>query len=142
MINAAFWATVWLLTFSPPLLLILPKFDEAADYEKAVFDAVFYLVSEDRDDNVALELHAKTVHDFPKDLVSLKRAQILCFYMGQPRPSLDLVQQVTYMACLLFLCWSLAIWKKLKRLHEWRLRSMSKIHGHSIVYICYLQLSN
>ena len=32
---------------------------------------------------------------FPRDLVSLKRAQILCFYMGRPDLSLNLVEQVT-----------------------------------------------
>lgn len=31
---------------------------------------------------------------FPKDLVSLKRAQVLCFYMGDANLSLALVQQV------------------------------------------------
>jgi len=31
---------------------------------------------------------------FPKDLASLKRAQLLSFYMGQPDPFLGLVQQV------------------------------------------------
>lgn len=34
------------------------------------------------------------LQDFPRDLVSLKRAQILCFYMGQPDLSLKLVEQV------------------------------------------------
>ncbi|GAB4839915.1 hypothetical protein Ancab_020625 [Ancistrocladus abbreviatus] len=68
-------------------------YDEATNYEKAVFDTVSYLMSEDKDDNVVLELHAKLLRDFPKDLVSLKRVQIFCFYMGQERPSLDLVQQ-------------------------------------------------
>lgn len=33
--------------------------DEATSYEKAVFDCVSYLVSEDRDDDVAVELHSK-----------------------------------------------------------------------------------
>ncbi|CAO2829136.1 unnamed protein product [Amaranthus hypochondriacus] len=69
-------------------------YDEATDYEKAVFDAVSCLISEDGDEDVALEMHFKLLKDFPRDLVSLKRAQILCFYMGQPRPSLDLVKQV------------------------------------------------
>lgn len=31
---------------------------------------------------------------FPKDLLSLKRAQLLYFYMGNAEPSLALVQQV------------------------------------------------
>lgn len=69
-------------------------YDEATEYEKAVFDAVSCLISEDRDDDAALELHVKLLRDYPRDLASLKRAQILCFYMGQPGPSLDLVQQV------------------------------------------------
>ncbi|XP_022775992.1 tetratricopeptide repeat protein 38-like isoform X4 [Durio zibethinus] len=34
------------------------------------------------------------LRDFPRDLLSLKRAQVLCFYMGRPDLSLDLVQQV------------------------------------------------
>lgn len=69
-------------------------YDEATAYEKAVFDAVSYLISEDRDDELALELHTKLLRDFPRDLVSLKRAHLLCFYMGQPNQFLDLVEQV------------------------------------------------
>ncbi|CAH8357116.1 unnamed protein product [Eruca vesicaria subsp. sativa] len=38
--------------------------------------------------------YKKATKRFPKDLVSLKRAHILSFYMGQPSPFLDLVQQV------------------------------------------------
>lgn len=68
-------------------------YGEATTYEKAVFKAVSCLISEDRDDDVALELHSKLVRDFPRDLSSLKRAQILCFYMGDPRASLELVEQ-------------------------------------------------
>ena len=33
--------------------------DHATLYEKLVFDSVSYLLSEDRDDDVALELHSK-----------------------------------------------------------------------------------
>lgn len=33
--------------------------DEATDYEKAVFDAVSCLISEDGDEDVALEMHFK-----------------------------------------------------------------------------------
>ncbi|KAK9750850.1 hypothetical protein RND81_02G226600 [Saponaria officinalis] len=70
------------------------NYDEATDYEKAVYDAVSYMMLDDRDDDVALSLHFKLLNDFPRDLASLKRAQVLCFYMGKPGPSLDLVQQV------------------------------------------------
>ncbi|MBA0848596.1 hypothetical protein Goshw_004360, partial [Gossypium schwendimanii] len=100
--------------------------EQASSYEKAVFEAVNYLISQIRDDDVAVELHSKCMsvlrqlptlygnfikelihrdpnvsfeslallRDFPRDLLSLKRAQILCFYMGRPDLSLDLVQQV------------------------------------------------
>lgn len=69
-------------------------YDEATAYEKAVFDAVSCLISEDRDDDIALELHSKLLRDFPRDLASLKRAQVLCFYMGEPSLFLDLVKEV------------------------------------------------
>ncbi|CAM8884388.1 unnamed protein product [Rhodiola kirilowii] len=72
----------------------MSRLDQATSYEKAVFDAVSYLVSEDRDDDVAVELHSKLLDDFPKDLLSLKRAQILCFYMGDAELSFNLVQKV------------------------------------------------
>ncbi|KAH7570175.1 hypothetical protein JRO89_XS05G0062400 [Xanthoceras sorbifolium] len=70
------------------------RLEEATLYEKAVFDAVSYLISADRDDDVAVELHSKLLKNFPRDLVSLKRAQVLCFYMGRLDLFLDLVQQV------------------------------------------------
>ncbi|KAK1349205.1 Tetratricopeptide repeat protein 38 [Heracleum sosnowskyi] len=68
--------------------------DHATSYEKAVFDALTYLMTPDRDDDVAVNLHSKLLKDFPKDMVSLKRAQVLCFYMGRPDLSLELVEQV------------------------------------------------
>lgn len=68
--------------------------EQATKYEKAVFDAVSYLISQDRDDDVAVELYFKLLKDFPRDLASLKRAQVLCFYMARADLSLDLVQQV------------------------------------------------
>ncbi|KAJ0675116.1 putative tetratricopeptide repeat protein [Helianthus annuus] len=52
------------------------------------------MLSPNRDDEVAVELHSKLLKEFPKDLVSLKRAQVLCFYMGRADLSLQLVQQV------------------------------------------------
>ncbi|XP_048318690.2 uncharacterized protein LOC107428789 isoform X2 [Ziziphus jujuba] len=70
------------------------RLEQATRYEKAVFDATSSLISENRDDDVAFELHSKLLKEFPKDLVSLKRAQVLCFYMGRPDLSLSLVQQV------------------------------------------------
>ncbi|XP_057448355.1 uncharacterized protein LOC130739906 [Lotus japonicus] len=68
--------------------------EHATLYEKLVFDTISYLVSEDRDDDVAIQLHSKLLEEFPRDLVSLKRAQVLCFYMGRPDLSLSLVHQV------------------------------------------------
>ncbi|XP_062111736.1 uncharacterized protein LOC133823146 [Humulus lupulus] len=70
------------------------RLEQATSYEKAVFDAVNSLISENRDDDVALEMHFKLLDDFPKDLASLKRAQVICFYMGRADLSLTLVQQV------------------------------------------------
>ncbi|TXG56430.1 hypothetical protein EZV62_017743 [Acer yangbiense] len=70
------------------------RLEEATSYEKSVFDSVSYLFSQDRDDDVAVELHSKLLKNFPRDLVSLNRAQGLCFYMGRPDLSLDLVRQV------------------------------------------------
>ncbi|KAG7581293.1 hypothetical protein ISN44_As08g009990 [Arabidopsis suecica] len=68
--------------------------EQSTPYEKAVYEAVTYLISEDRDEDLAFEMHTKLLNRFPKDLASLKRAQLLCFYMGQPDPFLGLVQQV------------------------------------------------
>ncbi|XP_023537841.1 tetratricopeptide repeat protein 38-like isoform X1 [Cucurbita pepo subsp. pepo] len=68
--------------------------DRATPYEKAVYDAISCLMSNDRDDNVAVELLTQLLKSFPKDLLSLKKAQVLCFYMGNPDLSLALVQQV------------------------------------------------
>ncbi|CAH8253428.1 unnamed protein product [Arabidopsis lyrata] len=68
--------------------------EQSTPYEQAVYEAVTYLISEDRDDDLAFEMHTKLLNRFPKDLASLKRAQLLCFYMGQPEPFLGLVQQV------------------------------------------------
>ncbi|RYR59723.1 hypothetical protein Ahy_A05g025661 isoform A [Arachis hypogaea] len=68
--------------------------ENATFYEKLVFESINYLISEERDDDVALQLHSKVLKEFPKDLVTLKRAQILCFYMGRPDLSFSLVNQV------------------------------------------------
>ncbi|KAG5078933.1 Tetratricopeptide repeat protein 38 [Glycine max] len=68
--------------------------EHATLYEKLVFDAISYMLSEDRDDDVAVELHSKLLKEFPRDLVSLKRAQVICFYMGLPGLSLSLIQKV------------------------------------------------
>ncbi|KAL2666905.1 hypothetical protein AAZV13_01G037500 [Glycine max] len=68
--------------------------EHATLYEKLVFDAISYMLSEDRDDDVAVELHSKLLKEFPRDLLSLKRAQVLCFYMGLPGLSLSLIQQI------------------------------------------------
>lgn len=68
--------------------------ENGTSYEKMVFEAVCHLISSVRDDDVAVELHFKLLKDFPRDLVSLKRAQVLCFYMGRPDLSLQFVEQV------------------------------------------------
>ncbi|XP_075104170.1 uncharacterized protein LOC107764562 isoform X2 [Nicotiana tabacum] len=78
-----------------PLLQAAKSYlEQASLYEKVVFDVINCLISPSRDDDVAVELHFKLLKDFPRDLVSLKRAQVLCFYMGRPDLSLKLVEQV------------------------------------------------
>ncbi|CAH2033806.1 unnamed protein product [Thlaspi arvense] len=67
---------------------------KATPYEKAVFEALSYLISENMDDDVALVLHSKLLERFPKDLLSWKRVEILCFYMGRPDLSLPLLQKI------------------------------------------------
>jgi len=58
-----FFSSIWLF---PPkrkplwcVFVILLVQDQATLYEKLVFDTISYLLSEDRDDDVALELHSK-----------------------------------------------------------------------------------
>ncbi|KAJ4829720.1 hypothetical protein Tsubulata_035098 [Turnera subulata] len=79
---------------SPYIQAAQSRLDQATSYEKAVFHAVSYLMSEGRDDDVAFDLHDKLLREYPKDLASLKRAQILCFYMGRADLSLKLIEQV------------------------------------------------
>ncbi|ONK65462.1 uncharacterized protein A4U43_C07F37360 [Asparagus officinalis] len=63
-------------------------------YEKLVFKAVYCLVGDGRDEEAAVDRHFELIKEFPKDLVSLKRAQLLCFYLGRPDISLNLAEQV------------------------------------------------
>jgi len=67
---------------------------KATGYERAVFRALSALVGEDRDTEVAIERHFELLKEFPRDLMSLKRAQLICFYVGRPDTSLEFVQQV------------------------------------------------
>ncbi|OVA12029.1 hypothetical protein BVC80_1483g18 [Macleaya cordata] len=70
------------------------RLKHATSYEKAVFDAISSVIAKDRDDFAALDSHSKLLKQFPKDLVTLKRAQVLCFYMARPDLILNLVEQV------------------------------------------------
>ncbi|CAD5170888.1 unnamed protein product [Musa acuminata subsp. malaccensis] len=70
--------------------------DNATPYEGAVFGAISCLMAYDRDDDLAVDRHFELLKEFPKDLLSLKRAQTLCFYMGRPDLSLNLVQEVLF----------------------------------------------
>lgn len=67
---------------------------DATPYERAVVAAISCLVGDKKDEDLALNRHIELLKEFPKDLLSLKRAQILCFYLGQPVVSLNMVQQV------------------------------------------------
>uniref|UniRef100_A0A0E0D4R8 Tetratricopeptide repeat protein 38 n=1 Tax=Oryza meridionalis TaxID=40149 RepID=A0A0E0D4R8_9ORYZ len=66
----------------------------ATEYERAVFRALTALIGEERDEQVAIERHFELLKEFPRDLMSLKRAQLICFYMGRPDTSLKFVEQV------------------------------------------------
>lgn len=63
-------------------------------YEKSVFAAVSCLTGETRDEDTAIARHFELLKEFPKDLVSLKRVQLICFYTGRPDLSLNFVEQV------------------------------------------------
>lgn len=65
---------------------------DASEYEKMVLNAVAALVEGQRE--LTLKLHSEILKHFPRDLVSLKRAQVLCFYMGIPNESLKLAVEV------------------------------------------------
>ncbi|OAY84700.1 Tetratricopeptide repeat protein 38 [Ananas comosus] len=67
---------------------------EATSYERMVFRAISCLMGSNKDEDAAIQMHVELLKEFPKDLVSLKRAQILCFYMGRADISLELVEQV------------------------------------------------
>ncbi|XP_074572396.1 uncharacterized protein LOC141828907 isoform X1 [Curcuma longa] len=68
--------------------------DNATPYERAVVAAISCLLGDDKDEEMALGRHVELLKEFPKDLLSLKRVQILCFYLGRPAVSLSIVQQV------------------------------------------------
>ncbi|KAI3867194.1 hypothetical protein MKW92_007266 [Papaver armeniacum] len=70
------------------------QLEDATSYEKTVFAAVSSLVVKDRDDQSAYDRHSELLEKFPKDLASLKRGHILCFFMGRPDKCLTLVEKV------------------------------------------------
>ncbi|KAL5210283.1 hypothetical protein ABZP36_005906 [Zizania latifolia] len=51
------------------------------------------LIGEEKDEDVAIERHFELLEEFPRDLMSLKRAQLICFYSGRPDTSLKFVEQ-------------------------------------------------
>ena len=69
--------------------VILHK-EQATKYEKAVFDAVIYLISQDRDDDVAVELYFKVCedlnsllrHSFPFMLICLFSSHVTLYLMS------------------------------------------------------------
>ncbi|KAJ7521125.1 hypothetical protein O6H91_19G039100 [Diphasiastrum complanatum] len=64
----------------------------ATAYESLILDAVTALTEGRMKDAVAL--HVEVLNRFPNDIVSLKRAQTLCFYMGRPDQMLKIALQV------------------------------------------------
>jgi hypothetical protein len=82
----------------------------ATEYERAVFRALSALIGEERDEQVAIERHFELLKEFPRDLMSLKRAQLICFYMGRPDTSLKFVEQVSSLQRLVYV-YMLTKWK-------------------------------
>ncbi|KAE8807426.1 hypothetical protein D1007_16208 [Hordeum vulgare] len=68
---------------------------KATEYERALFRALSTLVGEDRDTEVAFDRHFQLLREFPRDLMSLRRTQLIFFYVGRPDTSLEFVQQVS-----------------------------------------------
>ncbi|CAH8390897.1 unnamed protein product [Eruca vesicaria subsp. sativa] len=69
------------------------RFSVATTWESH-FEAVNYLISDNMEEDKALELHSKLLNKFPKDLLAWKRVEILCFYMGRPDLSLPLFEKI------------------------------------------------
>ncbi|CAN6292097.1 unnamed protein product [Urochloa humidicola] len=66
----------------------------ATEYERAVFGTLSAMVGEERNEEVALKRHFELLKKFPRDILSLKRAQLICFYLGKPDLSLKFVEHV------------------------------------------------
>ncbi|XP_026409780.1 tetratricopeptide repeat protein 38-like isoform X2 [Papaver somniferum] len=66
----------------------------SAKSQLAVFAAVSSLVVKNKDDQLTYDRHSELLEQFPKDLASLKRGHILCFFMGRPDKCLTLVEKV------------------------------------------------
>jgi len=65
--------------------------DRATRYERLVLAAVTAWVKGHTRE--VLDFHFQIVAEFPRDLVSLKRGQVLCFYMGKQEEMLQLALQ-------------------------------------------------
>ncbi|CAN6476327.1 unnamed protein product [Victoria cruziana] len=68
--------------------------ERATSYEKSVYDAVSCSMVDGADDDTILSSQLELIKKYPRNLVSLKRAQIICFYLARPDFSLYLVEQV------------------------------------------------
>ncbi|KAG8097816.1 hypothetical protein GUJ93_ZPchr0013g37009 [Zizania palustris] len=67
----------------------------AADkLERALFGALSALIGEEKDEDVAIERNFELLEEFPMDLMSLKRAPLICFYSGRTDTSFKFVEQV------------------------------------------------
>ncbi|CAN6298205.1 unnamed protein product [Urochloa humidicola] len=66
----------------------------ATEYERTVFGTLSAMVGEEKNEEVALERHFELLKKFPRDILSLKRAQLICFYLGKPDLSLKFVEHV------------------------------------------------
>ncbi|KAG8097841.1 hypothetical protein GUJ93_ZPchr0013g36150 [Zizania palustris] len=61
--------------------------------ERALFGALSALIGEEKDEDVAIERNFELLEEFPMDLMSLKRAPLICF-SGRTDTSFKFVEQV------------------------------------------------
>ena len=89
---------------------------QATKYEKAVFDAVIYLISQDRDDDVAVELYFKVCedlnsllrHSFPFMLICLFSSHVTLYLMSNV--SLFIIQYQLLDWKLTWIEWASSFW--------------------------------
>lgn len=63
-------------------------------YERMVFEAISCMIGIEKNVDAAISKHFELLNEFPRDLASLRRAHLICFYTGRPDTLLEFVEQV------------------------------------------------